>query len=84
MSMKKELIIQSLIAMMEENLDRYLDLDETKMADTIAIQVLSEIQNVLQTKSDFYDPDNDFEIVEEIVKIFKKYNLHTGACHDFG
>ncbi len=84
MSIKKELIIESLIAMMEENLDRYLELDETKMADTVAIRALAEIQNVLQTQSDFYDPNNDFEIVEEIVKIFYKYNLNPGPCHDFG
>ena len=84
MSMKTELVVNALLTMMEEQFDRYLELDETKMADTVAVQVLSEIQDVLQTKSDFYDLDNDFEIVEEIVRIFEKYNLNTGACHDFG
>ncbi len=84
MSMKKELVVEALITMMEEQFDRYLELDETQMADTVAIRVLSEIQDVLQTKSDFYDPNNDFEIVEEIVKIFYKYNLNPGPCHDFG
>lgn len=84
MSLKKELIAQALATMVTENFDRYFDLGETHVANTLAIQVSSEIQGVLHTKTDFYDPDNDFEIVEEIVKIFYKYNLNAGPCHDFG
>ncbi len=96
MSMKKELVMEAIMTMMKENFDRYLEFDETKVADTVAIQVVSEIQEVLQADYFFYDPDNydemlknqgentDFDIVESIVRIFEKYNLDAGSCHDFG
>ncbi len=96
MSAKKELVMEAIMTMMKENFDRYLEFDETKVADTVAIQVVSEIQEVLQADYFYYDPDNydemlenqgkntDFDIVESIVRIFKKYNLDAGSCHDFG
>ncbi len=54
------------------------DLDASKIADTTAIQMLAEIQNVI--KSEEY---SDFEIVEEIVGIFEKYNIDFACQHDF-
>ena len=96
MGMKKELVMEAIMTMMKENFDRYLEVDETKVADTVAIQVVSEIQKVLQADYFYYDPDHydemlenqgkntDFDIVESIVRIFEKYNLDAGACHDFG
>lgn len=54
------------------------EIDASQIADTTAIQMLSEIQKVI--KDENY---SDFEAVEEIVCIFKKYNIDTGSCHDF-
>lgn len=54
------------------------DIDEDKVADTMATKVLGEIQQVLHK-----DELDDFEKVEDIVVIFEKYNLDAGVCHDF-
>ena len=54
------------------------EIDASQIADTTAIQMLSEIQKVI--KDENY---SDFEAVEEIVCIFNKYNIDTGSCHDF-
>ena len=48
------------------------------MADTRAICALREIQEVL-----INDELDDFLMVDEIVKIFMKYELDFGTCHDF-
>ncbi len=54
------------------------DINADKIADTTAIKVLGEIQQVLQnTELD------DFEKIEEIVLVFERFNLDAGACHDF-
>ena len=96
MGSKKELLMSAITDTLRENLDRYLELDETEIADTVAIQVISEIQTVLQADYFYYDPNQDydeeenknkntdFDIVEQIVRIFEKYNLDAGNCHDFG
>ena len=55
--------------------DIMINADE--IADTTAIKALSEIQNILATNL------ADFEIVEEIVCVFEKYNLDFGGRHDF-
>ncbi len=70
----KEEIADYVISRMEG-----LDIDADKIADTTAINALSEIQNVIQN-----DNISDFEAVEQIVCIFEKYNICAGARHDFG
>ena len=55
------------------------DIDENKIANTTAIKVLGEVQQVLRTNE-----LDDFEMIERIVLIFEKYNLDAGSCHDFG
>lgn len=50
-----------------------------EIPDTVAISALGEIQEILGKEE-----LSDFEIVEEIVEIFAKYNLNTNGCHDFG
>ena len=53
-------------------------IDADRIADTKATEALAEIKQVLhKNKLD------DFEMVEEIVCIFEKYNLDAGCCHDF-
>ncbi len=54
------------------------DIDEEKIADTRALKVLSEIQDILKN-----DSLTDFEMVDSIVSVFAAYNLDFGACHDF-
>ena len=54
------------------------EIDADKIADTVAIKMLAEIQDIIM-----YDEYSDFEIVEEIVCVFKKYKIDFGSCHDF-
>ena len=54
------------------------EIDADKIADSVAIKMLSEIQEII--KNDNY---SDFEIVDEIVCIFEKYKINFGNCHDF-
>ncbi|MGN0106352.1 MAG: hypothetical protein ACI4A5_01480 [Hominilimicola sp.] len=54
--------------------------DFIETADAKAVEVLEKIKIVLYRHEEL----SDFEIVEEIVNIFGKYNIHTGGCHDFG
>ena len=49
-------------------------------ADAKAIEIIEKIQMILFR----HDELSDFEIVDEIVNIFGKYNIHTGGCHDLG
>ena len=55
-----------------------LEINADEIADTVAIKILSEIQDII--KNDYY---SDFEIVERIVYIFEKYKIDFGNCHDF-
>ena len=54
------------------------EIDATQIADTTAIQMLSEIQKVIKDKN-----YSDFYAIEEIVCIFEKYNIDAGFRHDF-
>ena len=56
----------------------YIDIDANEIANTTAINALSEIQDVLES----YNGD-DFDTVEKIVCIFEKYNLKAYGAHDF-
>lgn len=53
----------------------------TKELDSLSLKILSEIQKILQRHTVY---DNDFEVVENIVCLFEKYDLNCGVCHDFG
>lgn len=55
-----------------------LDLDASKIADTTAILMLAEIQDVIKDEA-----NSDFDAVEKIVCIFEKYNIDFGFRHDF-
>ncbi len=54
------------------------EIDASQIADTTAIQMLSEIQKVIKNES-----YSDFETIEEIICIFEKYNIDFGTRHDF-
>ena len=55
------------------------DTDFEKMVNTEAVQILNEIHDILDNKD-----TNDFETVENIVRVFEKHGLEGGLCHDFG
>ena len=77
MSIKTELIKSGIREIICSNISDF-EIDESKVADTVAIKVISEIQEILKnTELD------DFEMIEEIVLIFEKYNLNARHCHDF-
>ena len=57
--------------------------DVSASDDTIATKALKEIQEVLKDGNIVDGNKNDFEIVEEIVSIFEKYDIDSGGCHDF-
>ena len=54
------------------------EIDASKIADTTAITILSEIQEVVKDEN-----ISDFDAVERIVCIFEKYNIDAGFRHDF-
>ena len=54
------------------------EIDENKIADTKATEILGEIQEILKNGE-----EDDFLIVEEIVSLFIRHNIDTGGCHDF-
>ena len=77
MDIKLELLKHELTRIINEDLESF-ELDATQIADTTAIKMLREIQQILKADED------DFMIVEEIVLLFEKYNIDCSPCHDFG
>lgn len=59
---------------------KYVDIDADKIVNTVAINALREIQAAVQNDN----IEEDFDLVEEIVCIFEKYNINAGNRHDFG
>ena len=54
------------------------EIDASQIADTVAIKMLREIQSIIKNES-----YSDFDAVEEIVRVFEKYNIDFGGRHDF-
>lgn len=77
MNIKVELLKNYISDFINEKLEDF-EIDASEIADTTAVQALSEIQKVIKN-----DSFSDFEMVEEIVCIFEKYNIDFGFCHDF-
>ncbi len=76
MNIKLELLKGSIHDIIDSRLaDIVINADE--IADTTAIRALSEIQSIIA------DDLDDFEKVEQIVRVFEKYNFSAGGCHDF-
>ena len=76
MNIKLELLKDSIHDIIDSRLAD-IEINADEIADTTAIKALSEIQKILASDLD------DFEIVEQIVCVFEKYNLNSGGCHDF-
>lgn len=77
MNIKTELLKNFIASYIEERIEDF-EIDADKIADSLAIEMIGLIQTVL--KNDSLD---DIEMIEEIVKIFEKYGIDTGACHDY-
>ncbi len=77
MKIKTELLKKYIADFINICIDDF-EIDADKIADSVAISVLSEIQDII--KNNNY---SDFEIVEKIVCVFEKYNIDFGGCHDF-
>ncbi len=58
---------------------RYIHIDTNDVINSVALTVLDEIRAVIQNT----EIEDDFDVVEEIVCIFEKYNIHAGGRHDF-
>ena len=86
MKLKYELLANAVSEAIREKIKMYaffdglseLDIDVNEIADSTAIKVLLEIQNVIQN-----DEISDFDAIEKIVKIFERYNISAGLRHDF-
>lgn len=76
MNIKVELLKEWIADYIVNNIEDF-EIDADKIADSVAIRALSEIQKILQ--SDDYDE----EVVEQIVSVFEKYNLDFGSRHDY-
>jgi len=75
MKLKTELLSKELANCIANTLQ---DIDADKIADTMAINALSEIKDII------INPQlSDFEAIEEIVCVFEKYNIDFGNRHDF-
>ena len=77
MNIKTEFLKDYMINFIKFKIEDF-EIDASKVADTTAIQMLSEIQSVVKNV-DY----SDFEAMEEIVCIFEKYNIDFGLRHDF-
>ena len=81
MDIKYELFATAISDAINEKLnalDMSGELDATKIVNTKATTMISEIQKVLEN-----DELDDFYMIEEIVDIFHKNNISTGGCHNF-
>ena len=77
MEIKTELLKRYIACYINNQIEDF-EIDADRIADTLAIKVLSEIQEII--KNDDY---SDFEMVEAIVCIFEKYKISFSNCHDF-
>ncbi len=77
MNIKLELLKSYLCDFIKYQIEGF-DIDASQIADTTAIQMLSEIQKVIKDEN-----LSDFDAIEEIVCIFEKYNIDFGVRHDF-
>ncbi len=77
MNIKLKLLKSYIADFIDSNLENF-EIDASQIADTTAIQMLTEIQKVIQDEN-----YSDFDAIEEIVCIFEKYRIDAGFRHDF-
>ena len=77
MNIKVELLRNYISDLINNKIEGF-EIDASQIADSKAIQMLSEIQRVI--KDENY---SDSDAMEEIVCIFEKYNIDAGFRHNF-
>ncbi|MBR2916706.1 MAG: hypothetical protein IKC07_03810 [Clostridia bacterium] len=77
MNIKVELLKSCISDFINNSMEDF-DIDASQIAETAAIKMLREIQSIIKNES-----YSDFDAIEEIVRIFEKYNIDFGARHDF-
>ena len=77
MKIKVELLRGYISDFINNNLADF-EIDATQIADTTAIQMLTEIQKAIMDEN-----YSDFDVVEKIICIFEKYKIDVGFRHDF-
>lgn len=77
MNIKVELLRNYISDLINNKIEGF-EIDASQIADSKAIQMLSEIQRVIKDENYF-----DSDAMEEIVCIFEKYNIDSGFRHDF-
>lgn len=77
MNIKLELLKGYISDIIDSKLDD-LEINACEIADTVAINMLSEIQNIIKDEK-----HSDFEAIEQIVSVFEKHRIDFGARHDF-
>ncbi len=78
MDIKLELFARAVLDAINSAI-QYIHIDTNDIIDSVALTVLEEIRCVTQNT----EMENDFDVVEEIVCIFEKYNIDAGGRHDF-
>ena len=77
MDIKLQLLRSAITDFINSRLDDF-QIDAQKIADSVAINMLSEIQTILQNEN-----YSDFDAIEEIVRVFEKNKIDFGSRHDF-
>lgn len=77
MNIKLELLKDYIWDYINNNLNDF-GIEADKIADTVAINMLREIQEII-----INNEYTDFDAVEKIVCVFQKYNIDFGSRHDF-
>jgi len=77
MNIKLELLKSYIKDYIDNNLQDF-EIDASEIADSKAINILAEIQNIIRNEN-----YSDFDVVEKIVCIFEKYSIDAGFRHDF-
>ncbi len=77
MDIKLELLSGAICDAVKENMNT-LNIDASQIVDSKAIKILGEVKDVLHNEN-----LDDFEMIDEIINIFCKYNIDIGGCHDF-
>ncbi len=78
MSVKTELLKVAIADYVVMNMSDF-ETATNKMADNTAVFLLDEIQRIIKDSN-----NNDFDIVEKIVKLFTSNHIDCGDCHKFG
>lgn len=77
MRIKTELLKEHISEYIINNIEDF-EIDESEIADTIAIKIVEEIKEILENSA-----YSDFEAIEEITKVFEKNNICCSYRHDF-